>query len=213
MARTRIKICGVTSPEQAIVAAEQGADAVGVVFASASPRCVDADRAWDIVCVLPPFVTAVGLFVDPTEQEYAATREACPFHYGQLHGDEDAALVEACGPELIKAIRYRRETIFEEIRRWNDVAAIDALLVDGGTGGTGERADWHHLAEAIDASDHPVILAGGLDPENVGEAIRTVRPWGVDVSSGVERERGVKDAKRIAAFCAAVRRADVELDG
>ena len=206
--RTRIKICGVRDPETALIAAECGADSIGLVFVSSSPRCVTIDEAYDIQSVLPAFVTSVGLFVNPKAEPYLQTMVQADLDLGQLHGKEPEPLVREIGPDLIKAVRYSRETIEADLRKWSRIDELDAVLVDGGDGGTGEKADWAHLAEVIDACDHPVILAGGLTPENVGEAIRTVRPYAVDVSSGVESEPGVKDPAKIAAFCRAVRDAD-----
>jgi len=210
---TRIKVCGVTDVGSALAAAEAGADAVGLVFVRASPRFVTTDVAWSICDVLPPFVSTVGLFVNPSADEYWETREECPFHLGQLHGAESEPLVKECGPDVIKAVRYAPETIEADLLKWSRVEEVSAVLVDGGSGGTGETLDWKNLAAVADRCDHPIVLAGGLTPENVGEAIRTVRPYAVDVSSGVESKRGVKDPVRVAAFCAAVREADRELGG
>jgi phosphoribosylanthranilate isomerase len=208
---TRIKICGVTDEASALAAAECGADAIGLVFVKASPRCVTPDVAWSIVDALPPFVSSVGLFVNASADEYWDTREECPFHYGQLHGTEAEPVVRECGPDIIKAVRYGSETIEADLLKWSRVEEVNAVLVDGGPGGTGDALDWGGLAAVAGRCDHPVMLAGGLTAENVGEAIRIVRPFAVDVSSGVESSPGVKDAGRIAAFCAAVRAADAEL--
>lgn len=208
MGRTRIKICGVTDASAALVAADAGADAIGLVFAPGSPRLITPEQAWSIAEALPPFVTTVGLFVDADLDEILAAKDGCPFHLTQMHGSEAEPVVRRCGPDLIKAVRYDAGTIEGELRRWSAIGELDAVLVDGGAGGRGERVDWAHLGEVAGACDHPLMLAGGLTPENVGEAIRAVRPWAVDVSSGVERERGVKDAGLIRAFCAAVREAD-----
>jgi len=206
--RTRIKICGVRDAETALVAAECGADSVGLVFVSSSPRCVSIDEAYDIQSVLPAFVTSVGLFVNPKAEQYLTTMVQADLDLGQLHGKESEPLVREIGPDLIKAVRYTRETIEADLRKWSRIDELDAVLIDGGDGGTGERADWEHLATVVEACDHPVILAGGLTPENVGEAIRLVKPYAVDVSSGVESEPGLKDPAKIAAFCRAVREAD-----
>lgn len=208
MTRTRIKICGVRDVATAMVAAECGADAVGLVFAEGSPRQITPDDGWSIVEALPPFVQTVGLFVNATLEDILIARDDCPFDLTQLHGDEPEPEVRRCGPDLIKAVRYAPDTIEAELRRWSRIGELDAVLVDGGPGGTGERADWSHLARVAGACDHPLILAGGLTPENVGEAIHAVRPYAVDVSSGVEAERGVKSAAKIRAFCDAVRAAD-----
>lgn len=212
MARTRVKICGVRDEDSALCAAESGADAVGLVFVKASPRYVDPGRAWEIASYLPPFVSTVGLFVNQKAADIEAVRGACPFDFCQLHGQESEPVVRECGPMVIKAIQFDPLTIETELRRWSRFSEIGALLIDGSAGGEGRALDWNVLAEVQDASDHPLILAGGLTPENVGEAIRIVQPWGVDVSSGVERERGVKDPQLIAEFCRAVREADAELD-
>lgn len=206
--RTRIKICGVRDAETALIAAECGADSIGLVFVSSSPRVVTIDEAYAIQSVLPAFVTSVGLFMNPKADDYLTTMVQADLDLGQLHGKEPEPLVREIGPDLIKAIRYRRDTIEADLHKWSRIDELDAVLIDGGSGGTGETADWEHLAEVVDVCDHPVILAGGLTPENVGEAIRLVKPYAVDVSSGVESEPGVKDPAKIAAFCRAVREAD-----
>jgi phosphoribosylanthranilate isomerase len=207
MARTRIKICGIRDVETALVAAECGADAVGLVFVPGSVRRVEPEAAWEIACALPPFVAKVGLFVDAGSSRYHEVMERCPCDYGQLHGSESVEEVLECGPRVIKAVRFDPATIEAEFEKWNEVAEVEALLIDGGAGGEGKALDWAALARVQDACVHPIILAGGLTPQNVGEAIRVVRPWAVDVSSGVESSRGVKDAGLIEAFCEAVRAA------
>lgn len=209
--RTRIKICGIRDDENALWAAESGADALGFVFAPSSPRYIAPEDAWEIASYLPPFVTKVGLFVDPSPEEFMRAKEVCPFDYGQLHGSEGVDTVAACGPWIIKAIRFDPDLIEGALRRWSEVDEVDALLIDGSAGGEGVALDWATLARVQGVSAHPIILAGGLTPQNVGEAIRIVRPWAVDVSSGVERERGIKDPALIEAFCDAVREADATL--
>lgn len=206
--RTRIKICGVRDAETAFVAAECGADAVGFVLATGSPRTIDPDDAWDASCDLPPFVGKVGVVVDRSPEQLDSIRERFPFDYAQLHGSEPEGVVRDCGPDVIKAVRFDAGTIKSQFERWSKVEEVCAVLVDGPQAGSGDTIDWHALADCMGSCAQPVILAGGLTPENVGEAIRTVRPWGVDVSSGVESERGVKDPSKIAAFCRAVREAD-----
>ncbi len=212
MPRTRVKICGVRDEETALCAAECGADAIGMVFVKSSPRYIDPDRAWEIASFLPPFVSTVGLFVNVKAADIEAIRAVCPFDFSQLHGQESEPVVRECGPMVIKAVQFDPATIEGELRRWSRFSEVGAILIDGSAGGEGRALDWNALAAVQDASDHPLILAGGLTPENVGEAIRTVQPWGVDVSSGVERERGVKDPRLIAEFCRAVREADAGLD-
>lgn len=211
MARTRIKFCGITSEKDAFAAVEAGADAIGFVFEKSSSRYVDPDKAWDYACAVPPFVMKVGLLVNPTLDAYDATREAFPFDLGQLHGDEPEETVRECGPDLIKAIRFDESTIESQIARWNPVHQIDALLIDGSAGGKGEAFHWGKLAPHVATCDHPIILAGGLTSENVGEAIRTVRPYAVDVSTGIEDSTGVKSPAKMAAFVEAVRETDASL--
>ncbi len=211
MQRTRVKICGITDEESALVAAECGADALGFVFFKGSPRYIEPERAWEVMSLLPPFVHTVGLFVNPKPEQVDQVRQGCPFDMTQLHGNEPEPVVRACMPPLIKAVKFDPATIEHELRKWSLVEELAAVLVDGSAGGEGVAFDWSALASVKDACEHPLIIAGGLTPDNVGEAIRVFRPWAVDVSSGVERERAVKDPERIAAFCEAVRRADAEL--
>lgn len=211
MARTRIKICGVTTEESALAAAGAGADAVGLVFASGSPRYLDPARAWEIAGVLPPFVSTVGLFVDVDLERFIEIEQICPTTLVQFHGNEPEELVRHCGPNLIKAVRFDAATIGRDLARWEAVDEVDAILVDGSTGGRGTTFDWSLLAPHVERTSKAIILAGGLTPENVGDAIAAVRPFAVDVSSGVERERGVKDPGLIEAFCRAVREADARV--
>ncbi len=202
--RTRIKICGVRDIETAHAAADAGADAVGFVFVESSPRHITPEDAWPIVQSLPPFVSSVGLFVNASIDDYADTEQVCPTDFGQLHGTEPEKTVRACGPRLFKAIQFNPGTIENDLRYWSSIEEVDAVLVDGSTGGEGTALDWSALAAAKDACTKPLILAGGLTPENVAEAVRTVRPYAVDVSSGVESSPGVKDPRKIASFCTSV---------
>lgn len=211
MARTRIKICGVRDVETALVAAECGADAVGLVFAPNSRRRLDPDEAWAVATVLPPFVTRVALFVDAPLEVCFEALERCPCDVVQWHGRESPDAARESGLRIIKALRFNPATIESEFATWQSVSEVEALLIDGGAGGEGTSLDWRALARVQEPCVHPIILAGGLTPENVGEAISIVRPWAVDVSSGVEREPGVKDEALIAAFCESVRRADAGL--
>lgn len=208
MARTRVKICGIRDVESALAAVEAGADALGFVFVESSIRNIDPDDAYEIAGYLPPFVTKVGLFVDATPEQIDDLGDAFPYDMVQLHGGEDETIVreirEAAGVPILKAIRFEADTIDREFRRWNQVNQIDGLLVDGSVGGAGTAFDWGALAKHIDICDHPLVLAGGLTPANVAEAIGVVHPYAVDVSSGVESERGVKSAALIRAFCRAV---------
>lgn len=213
MARTRIKICGIRDQDGLAAAVEAGADAVGFVFVEGSPRAIDPEEADGLVSMLPPWVSAVGVFRDPDVEAFCDIEEACPFlAMNQLHGDEDVRTVKSCGPDVIKAVAFDPGTFGGVLDKWAAVDEVAAILVDGANPGSGERVDWGALAGFVAESPRHIILAGGLTPENVEEAIRVVRPYAVDVSSGVERERGVKDPELIAAFCRAVRRADAALD-
>ncbi|MCC6677413.1 MAG: phosphoribosylanthranilate isomerase [Phycisphaerales bacterium] len=208
MSRTRIKICGIRDVEAARAAVESGVDALGFMFVKSSPRYIVPESAWEILSALPPMVSTVGVFADAPVDQFCDIEEMCPTNYVQLHGQEPESVVKRCGPNVIKGVRFDAATIEEELRRWEAVEEVEAVLVDGSAGGQGTAFDWTALAPLADRAQVPIILAGGLTAENVGEAIRAVRPFAVDVSSGVEREKGVKDADLIGAFCDAVREAD-----
>lgn len=205
---TRIKICGIRDEDALFAAADAGADAVGFVFAPKSLRAIDPEDAWELVGMLPPFVASVGLFVNADLDTFTEIEEACPTGISQLHGDEREDLVRQCGPGVIKAVRFHPDTIVRDLQRWNAVDEVDAILIDGSAGGEGTTFDWGALAGVKHHTGKPIILAGGLTPANVGEAIRAVRPFAVDVSSGVESSPGIKDPALIAQFCKAVRQAD-----
>lgn len=213
MPRTRIKICGIRTEDALFAAAEAGADAVGFVFHPTSVRFIEPEDAWALVGNLPPFVSSVGLFVNPPLEKFMEMEELCPTTYTQFHGEEDPELVRQCGPGLIKAIRFDPKTIAEQLALWDTFDEVDAILVDGSSGGMGQTFDWESLTTHTDKLTKPLILAGGLTADNVADAIRIVRPYGVDVSSGVETSPGVKDPDLIAEFCRAVRDADSTIDG
>lgn len=208
-ARTRVKICGITRPEDALQAALLGVDAVGLVFFNRSPRTVTLAQARLIVEALPPFVTTVGLFVDPSAEEVAAVLEAIPLDLLQFHGQEPPELCAAFGRPYVKAVHMRAGVDLQTLG--TRYATARALLLDaykpGISGGTGTSFDWTLIPGRL---EKPLILAGGLDPLNVGEAIRTARPYGVDVSSGVEAAKGIKDPQRMAAFMRGVESADAQ---
>ncbi len=208
MPRTRIKICGITTADALQACADNGADAVGFVFHPQSPRHIDPDRAWELACRTPPFMTTVGLTVDLSLDDFAMIEGRCPTGLSQLHGNEPDDIVRELGPDVIKAVRYDPATIRDRLAHYDAIGEVSAILVDGSAGGEGTAFDWQGLADAAASIATPLILAGGLTPANVAEAIRVVRPFAVDVSSGVESERGVKDADLIHAFCDAVRAAD-----
>lgn len=207
--RTRTKICGITRPEDGLFAAAQGADAIGLVFYQPSPRCVTAEQAREVLAVLPPFVTTVGLFVDATEAEVRAVLATVPLDLLQFHGNEDEAFCRRFARPYCKAIRMAEGV--DLVREAARYASASALLLDsfqaGVPGGTGHAFDWARIPAGL---TKPVILAGGLGPENVAAAIQQVRPYAVDVSSGVEAAKGIKDAEKIIAFMRGVERADGE---
>ncbi|ASK33999.1 phosphoribosylanthranilate isomerase [Alloalcanivorax mobilis] len=209
----RIKICGITRPEDAVRAARAGADAIGLVFYPPSPRYVTLRQATAVLAALPPFVTTVGLFVDADPATLQAHLNALPLDMLQLHGNETPEYGAALTRPWIKALRMRdgADPAAEALRY--RAAGARGLLVDsyvpGVPGGTGERFDWRRLPR--DAA-LPLVLAGGLDASNVAEAVRTVRPWAVDVSGGVEqlavdgrRRGGIKDSAAMRAFIRAAR--------
>jgi phosphoribosylanthranilate isomerase len=202
--RTRIKICGITRVEDARVAVELGADAIGLVFYAPSPRNVALDQARAIVAAIPPFVTTVGLFVDPLREQVESVLHHCPLNLLQFHGDEAPDFCGAFGLPYIKAARVRADA--DLIQYLSPYFAAQGWLLDAYHeqlyGGTGGAFDWKLIPRNL---ARPVILSGGLTPDNVGAAVRQVRPWAVDVSSGVEASKGVKDAAKIAAFIAGVK--------
>jgi phosphoribosylanthranilate isomerase len=206
--RTRVKICGITRPEDAAAAAECGADAIGLVFYPPSPRAVGIARARSIVEAVPPFVTTVALFVNPSPGEVERVLVEVPVDLLQFHGDEPPERCEAYGRPYLKAIPMREGVDLGAAAR--GYASARGLLLDtyreGVPGGTGATFDWSRAAVGL---GKPVILAGGLTPENVAGAVERVRPWAVDVSGGVEAEKGVKDPHRMQAFVRAVNRAGV----
>lgn len=207
--RTRIKICGITRIEDGLDAAGLGADAIGLVFAE-SPRRVEVAQAAAIVRALPPFVASVALFVNPDPALVAAVLAEVRPGLLQFHGEESAAFCAGFGAPFLKAIRVRPGT--DLLQCAADFAAASGLLLDAYSpdahGGTGHRFDWSLIPAAMPL---PVVLAGGLGPGNVAGAVRAVRPWAVDVSSGVEAARGIKDAAKVAAFINEVRNVDLQL--
>lgn len=206
MTRTRVKICGITRAEDLDAAVAAGADAVGFVFYPPSPRHVGIEVAAKLAARVSPFVTRVGLFVNADPHEVDAAVATVGLDLLQFHGDEDGAACARSGRPWIKAARVRPGLdLLEFAGRY---AGARALLLDAfveGYGGGGQTFDWSLIPRPLPL---PVILSGGLTPGNVAAAIRAVRPWAVDVSSGVEAARGIKDAGKIAEFMAGVRDAD-----
>lgn len=202
--RTRVKICGVTRAEDALEAARCGADAIGLVFYPASPRYVTVQQAQQVVAALPPFISVVALFVNAKQAEIEAIISQVRIDIVQFHGDETAAECERIKLPYFKAIRVKPDTNLLQYEV--DFSSAKALLLDtyseSAYGGTGHVFDWDLIPKNM---AKPVILAGGLTAENVGLAIEKVKPYAVDISGGVELSKGVKDAKKIAAFMRAVR--------
>jgi len=205
---TAVKICGITRPEDALAAARAGAHAIGLVFYAKSPRHVTPARAAEIIRVLPPFVTTVGLFVDATAEGVRAALAEAPVGLLQFHGDETPEFCRQFKRPYVKAVRVKAGVdLLQYAQDYHDAKAL--LLdnyVEGLHGGSGVAFDWSLIPRGLPL---PVILSGGLTPENVTEAVRRVRPSAVDVSSGVESAKGIKDAQKIAAFIKGVRNADV----
>ena len=197
--RTRIKICGITRPEDGLEAARLGADAIGLGFYGASPRHVTPAQAQAVLAALPPFVTRVGLFVDAAEAEVRAVLDAVALDLLQFHGNETPQYCASFGRPYIKVVRMREGVdLATEVERY---CAAQGLLLDtfqpGTPGGTGSAFDWGRVPQGL---AKPIILAGGLTADNVAAAVRRVRPYAVDVSGGVEQTKGIKSAAKMAAF-------------
>ena len=217
--RTRVKICGITRVADALCASRAGADAIGLNFWSGTPRFVEVGRAREIADALPPFLTKVGLFVDPDASQVRAILDAVPLDVLQFHGTEEPDLCRSFARPYLKAVHMKDGVdLLEYAALYDDAAGFvfDSYWPGDLPGGTGRAFDWSRLSADVRAKlPSAVILSGGLDPRNVENAIREVRPWAVDVSSGVEEvgpdgkvRRGLKDASRIEAFMNGVRHAD-----
>jgi phosphoribosylanthranilate isomerase len=207
--RTRIKICGCTREVDVDTAAEAGADAVGFVFYARSPRAIDVQRAAALARRLPPFVTPVGLFVNAGADAIAVACAAIPALLLQFHGDETPEQCIAAGRPFLRAARMAPG--FALLDFASRFSAAQALLLDAhvdGYGGGGKAFDWSLVPHDV---PRPLVLSGGLNPASVIDGVLALRPWAVDVSSGVERERGVKDPDAIRRFCDAVREADARI--
>ena len=207
MRRTRVKICGITRPEHAKAAAGAGADAIGLMFYEPSPRYVTRARARSVCAALPPLVSVVGVFVNPEPRDVETVLEGLPVDILQFHGEEPPELCAGAGKPYVKAVRVRtRNDIVDAAERYPDARALlldahhDALW-----GGTGSRFDWNVVPDDV---GRPIVLAGGLTPDNVARAIRLVRPFAVDVSGGVESAPGEKDAQSMERFMKEVANAE-----
>lgn len=206
--RTRVKICGITRVEDALIAVAQGADAIGLVFYPPSPRYVTPAQAAEIVNALPAFITIVALFVDASRTDVEAVLSQVNIDLIQFHGQETADECRQYGKSYMKAIRVKSDTNL--VQYMTEYSDAKALLLDtyaeGVPGGTGQVFDWTVIPNNL---SKPIVLAGGLDAENVEQAIRQVKPYAVDVSGGVEFKKGIKDAAKIAAFMRGVSNATV----
>jgi phosphoribosylanthranilate isomerase len=209
---THIKICGIKTVDDALAAMDAGADLLGFNFYPKSPRCIDVGKCRDIMSVMRKYghMTYVGLFVNASVAEVRATIETCGLSLAQLHGDETPAILKALDGKAFKAFRGVPEAErIDGFARSNSPALLVDAAVKGAYGGTGVTADWSAAAEL--AKKYPLLLAGGLTPDNVGEAVRQVKPWGVDVASGVEARPGEKDPGKMIAFIRAVRDATIRV--
>lgn len=200
----KIKICGITSIEDMLAAVNAGADAIGLVFVEKSPRCVSIDQARAIIKACPPFLTKVGLFVDASQEEVRQHCEALSLDILQFHGDESVSFCESFNQPYLKALTVREgEDLNSKLAQYSSASG---LLLDTYhpemAGGTGKQFDWNLIPNDIQQA---LVLAGGLTPGNVSEAVEKVKPYAVDVSSGVEMAPGKKDHAKIQAFCDAVR--------
>lgn len=209
---TRIKICGITQLEDVIAAVHSGANALGLVFYDKSPRNVSVQQAMELTEVIFPFVTLVGLFVNPKVETVQDILRLVPLDLLQFHGDETPEFCAQFGRPYLKAIRVKPGV--DLVQCAVDYSGAQGLLLDAyvenSPGGTGELFDWTLIPQDLPL---PVILSGGLNDANVSVAIRQVRPYAVDVSSGVEVSKGIKDAQKIAAFISKVNKTDMELSG
>ena len=205
--RTRIKICGITRVEDALAVVDAGADAIGLVFYARSPRALTIAQAAEIAAAVPPFVTLVGLFVNADADSVREALRQVPLGLLQFHGDETEPQCQQFDHPYIKAIRMRPEVDRETLS--SVYMSAQALLLDAYTpgtyGGTGEQFSWQRIPADL---ARPIVLAGGLDADNVAAAIAQVHPYAVDVSGGVEAAKGIKDAGRIHAFIRAAQQAD-----
>ncbi len=204
---TRVKVCGITSHEDAVAAVEAGADALGFIFVPGTPRCLRPEVAERIVALLPPFVTPVGVFMNQPLGEVLRIAARCGLQAVQLHGDEPEEYSRRIPLRVIKAVRVRDAESLRILPTYPAHAFLLDAFVEGQAGGTGTTISWEL---AVQAKGHaPIILSGGLRPDTVGPAVRRVRPYGVDVSSGVEVSPGRKDHQKVREFIAAVRQADL----
>jgi len=201
----KIKICGITNLDDALAAAEDGADALGFIFYKKSPRYVDPGKAAEIVRQLPPFITPVAVFVNEREEKIRDIQFTTGIKVLQFHGDERPEFCDRFATRVIKAFQVKDKESIKHMAHFHVGAFLLDSYKDGERGGTGTTFDWHLAVVA--KTFGRVVLAGGLTPENVAEAVKLVQPYGVDVAGGVEREKGLKDHAKLKKFITEVRRA------
>lgn len=207
---TRIKICGITRVEDVLAAAHGGTNAIGLVFYDKSPRNVEWKQAARLAAAIPPFVTLVGLFVNASAEYVRETLRQLPLDVLQFHGEEEPEFCRQFGRPYLKALRVKNGlNLVQCAARYQDAQGLllDAYI-EGTHGGTGTAFDWSLIPQGLPL---PVVLSGGLHAGNVTDAIRQVRPWAVDVSSGVESAKGIKDAAKIAAFITEIKKIGLQL--
>jgi phosphoribosylanthranilate isomerase len=209
--RTRIKVCGITNLDDALSVVEAGADALGFVFYPQSPRSIDPESAREIIRILPPLVTSVGIFVNEHIEKVQEIAKHCFLDLLQFHGEESPEYCDWFSRRVVKAFRIRDSIPLDEMKRYN----VSGFLLDTYSkdlpGGTGVSFDWSLVRESV--HQKPLVLAGGLTPESVGEAIGEIRPYAVDVSSGVEKSPGSKAPEKIRQFILAVQETDAAIYG
>jgi phosphoribosylanthranilate isomerase len=194
----KVKICGITNLEDALTAVDAGADALGFVFHSTSPRHIFPEQAADIIKQLPPFIQTVGLFVNESRDIINTTADQCGLDIVQLHGDETPGFCSSINRRIIKAFRIKDFFSLDSVSDYRFAGCLLDAWSPAAHGGTGQTFNWEIASAA--AAQRPIILAGGLTPDNVAEAVRRVKPYAVDVSSGVECSPGHKDAAKIKKF-------------
>ena len=206
--RTRVCVYGVRSDEEALAAAEAGADAVGLFFNPRSARFIEPEEAWEIAAILPPLVSTVGVFENASVEKFVEIEERCPTDYSHLHGAEPEDVARQCGTRAIKTVRGDGPAIEREAARWARVDEIDALMVALDGAALADSGVLAAVGRLPSATSRPLLVGGGLTAESVGRVIEAARPWAVVVSGGVEDEAGRKSPERMRAFCRAVAAAD-----
>ena len=202
---TRVKICGITNLDDALAAAEFGADALGFNFTKKSPRSIEPQKAAEIIAQLPPFIVPIGVFVNEREDRIREIVALAGLQGIQLHGDETPEFCQRFGSRVIKAFQVKDKESLKHMSHYRVSAYLLDSYREGVRGGTGTTFDWHLAVVA--KTFGRIILAGGLNPDNVAEAVKLVQPYGIDVAGGVEREKGIKDHMKLKAFIHEARRA------